>query len=114
MKEKRPFHSYDAVIKQYNKLQPAIDTKQIDYCCLRFKESVEEKKFLSINDNKLLKRNMIVWHIDHKYNGKKYINNKKIDETQWFMPEWLHIYYCPFCGTYIKGKGFGTPPKRIK
>lgn len=61
--------------------------KQIDYCCLKFKESVEESKFIYA-----------------------YTPNKDMDETEWFMPEWLHIYYCPFCGTYIKGKGFGAPP----
>jgi len=52
-----------------------------DYCCNRFQESVTEGKFQHSNEP---------------------------DETEWFMPEWLHIYYCPFCGESIKGKGFGS------
>jgi hypothetical protein len=51
------------------------------YCCTRFRESVEKEQFI---------------HSD-----------SESDETEWFMPEWLHIYYCPFCGTLIKGRGFG-------
>ena len=30
------------------------------------------------------------------------------DETAWHFKDWLHIYYCPFCGKSVKGKGFGT------
>ena len=37
-----------------------------------------------------------------------------VDETRWFMPEWLHIYYCPFCGTFVKERGFGTYHKDRK
>lgn len=33
------------------------------------------------------------------------------DETEWFIPNGVHIYYCPFCGTYIAGEGFGEAPK---
>lgn len=56
--------------------------------CDRFEESVKENIFVHAGDEP--------------------------DETEWFMPEWLHIYYCPFFGTYIAGKGFGSPqPKRI-
>jgi hypothetical protein len=50
------------------------------YCCSRFSESV---------------------------GGKVFIHSSDDDETEWFMPEWLHIYYCPFCGAFIKGKGWG-------
>ncbi len=32
--------------------------------------------------------------------------------TKWFMPEAYHIYYCPYCGTYIAGNGYGKPPAR--
>jgi len=58
-------------------------SKKTKYCCVRFKDSVEEEKFL---------------------------HSEEYDETEWYMPEWLHIYYCPFCGTYVGGKGFGKPP----
>jgi hypothetical protein len=85
--------------------------KKDNYCCLRFKESVDEGKFVYVGNKGLLRRDVVVWHFDQKYEGKVYADNKDIDETEWFMPEWLHIYYCPFCGTYIKGKGFGRPPK---
>lgn len=51
------------------------------YCCNRFQDSVIEGKFQHSNEP---------------------------DETEWFMPEWLHIYYCPFCGESIRGKGFGS------
>lgn len=50
------------------------------YCCERFKESVNEGQFCHASN---------------------------LDETEWFIPEWLHIYYCPFCGTKIKGRGTG-------
>ncbi len=50
------------------------------HCCARFEESVREGIFV------------------HAPAG---------DETEWFMPKWLHIYYCPFCGTLVKGKGTG-------
>ena len=50
------------------------------YCCKRFEEGVKEGKI---------------------------VHSLGLDETEWFIPEWLHIYYCPFCGKFIKGKGFG-------
>ena len=50
------------------------------HCCNRFKESVKEK--------------FIIRAIGY-------------DETEWYFDGWLHLYYCPFCGTNIKGKGFG-------
>ena len=59
-------------------------TKCKPYCCVLFEESVKEKKFL---------------------------HAKGCDETEWHIPEWHHIYYCPFCGTNVKGKGFGTYDK---
>jgi hypothetical protein len=52
-----------------------------DFCCDRFKESVQEAKFLRAEEQ---------------------------DETEWYMPEWLHIYFCPFCGTSVKCRGFGS------
>ncbi len=30
------------------------------------------------------------------------------DETDWYFPEGGHLYYCPFCGTHIKGAGYGN------
>jgi hypothetical protein len=50
------------------------------YCCKRFQESVKDKYI---------------------------IKSIRLDETAWFLKDWLHIYYCPFCGKNIKGKGFG-------
>ena len=50
------------------------------YCCTRFKESVEEHYILK---------------------------SEGYDETEWYLKEWLHLYYCPFCGASVKGKGFG-------
>ena len=52
-----------------------------DFCCERFKESVQVGKFEKAEEQ---------------------------DETEWYIPEWLHIYFCPFCGTSLKGSGFGT------
>lgn len=37
----------------------------------------------------------------------KFVHSSGVDETEWFMPEWLHIYHCPFCGTLVRGKGTG-------
>ena len=50
------------------------------YCCDRFKESVLEGKICRAG---------------------------MPDETEWYFPEWLHLYFCPFCGTLIKGEGTG-------
>lgn len=52
-----------------------------NYCCDRFKESVQEGKF---------------------------VRAEEPDETEWYMPGWLHIYFCPFCGVPVKDKGFGS------
>lgn len=46
--------------------------KKFDYCCWRFEDSVEEEIFM---------------------------HAEGYDETEWFMPEAYHIYYCPYCGT---------------
>lgn len=50
------------------------------YCCWRFKEGVEERKIVHASGT---------------------------DETEWFFTDWLHLYYCPFCGSLVKGKGAG-------
>ena len=55
-------------------------TKKFLYCCDRFKFAVEEGYIIKAND---------------------------YDETEWYFPELGHLYFCPFCGTNIKGHGFG-------
>lgn len=52
------------------------------YCCERFKISVTEQKVISRAED-------------------------SPDETEWYLNEGMHLYYCPFCGTFIKGEGFG-------
>jgi hypothetical protein len=36
-----------------------------------------------------------------------YDDTKDLDETAWFVPDFGHLYYCPFCGAHIKGEGWG-------
>lgn len=55
--------------------------RKVTYCCERFEETVKEKRFVKASMK---------------------------DETDWYMPEWLHIYFCPFCGKNVKGKGYGS------
>lgn len=59
----------------------------MNYCCERFQENVEEYKVIQKADD-------------------------MPDETEWFMNEGGHIYYCPFCGAFIKGEGFGDYDKK--
>ena len=54
--------------------------KKAQFCCKKFEDSVEEGKIIKADD---------------------------CDETEWYFPEWLHLYFCPFCGTNVKGNGFG-------
>jgi predicted AlkP superfamily pyrophosphatase or phosphodiesterase len=35
------------------------------------------------------------------------IHSDEYDETEWYIPRWHHIYFCPFCGKSVKGQGFG-------
>jgi hypothetical protein len=35
-----------------------------------------------------------------------YEKHEGIDETEWFISGLWHLYYCPFCGALIKGRGF--------
>jgi hypothetical protein len=51
-----------------------------NYCCNRFKFAVDEGHIL---------------------------RSTGYDETEWFFPKSGHLYFCPFCGTNIKGNGFG-------
>ncbi|MFA5793590.1 MAG: hypothetical protein WC980_00770 [Candidatus Brocadiia bacterium] len=63
-------------------------TKKDKYCCSRFAEFVKEGEFYYA-----------------------YEDCKDIDETAWVISGVCHMYYCPFCGKYIKGRGFGVVPK---
>jgi hypothetical protein len=54
--------------------------KKYKYCCIRFQESVEEEII---------------------------IKAEGYDETEWYLNNGPHLYFCPFCGTNIKGKGYG-------
>jgi len=53
---------------------------QKDHCCERFAEAVKAKEIIHSDQN---------------------------DETEWFINDLWHIYYCPFCGASVKGKGWG-------
>jgi hypothetical protein len=50
-------------------------------CCKRFRECVQEGSI--------------------KYCGKR-------DETEWAIGGFYHLYYCPFCGAFVKGAGWGN------
>jgi hypothetical protein len=54
--------------------------KQKEHCCERFADAVNAKEIIHSDEN---------------------------DETEWFINDLWHIYYCPFCGAYVKGKGWG-------
>lgn len=43
------------------------------------------------------------------YSNNEIMHADDFDETEWYIPEWYHLFYCPFCGKYIKGQGFGEP-----
>ena len=55
------------------------------YCCARFARCVREASI--------------------QHCGTK-------DETEWAVPSFYHLYYCPFCGKFIKGRGWGTYEKK--
>jgi len=48
---------------------------------------------------------------EHLYNENDihyaYLHSDEIDETEWLIEMVGHLYYCPFCGAFIKGFGFG-------
>ncbi len=50
------------------------------YCCERFTECVEEGSIFHCGED---------------------------DETEWAVKDFYHLYYCPFCGNFIKGQGWG-------
>ena len=35
------------------------------------------------------------------------------DETEWAIPGFYHLYFCPFCGAFIKGRGWGKYDKTV-
>jgi hypothetical protein len=37
-----------------------------------------------------------------------YERSFEVDETDWVINNFAHIYYCPFCGAFIKGQGYGN------
>jgi len=41
-----------------------------------------------------------------------YKETSRIDETAWIIDGLWHMYYCPFCGAFIKGQGFGDYDER--
>jgi hypothetical protein len=53
--------------------------KKMTFCCERFTDAVKSKEI---------------------------IRSDKKDETEWFIAGLWHIYFCPFCGTSVKGKGW--------
>ena len=68
--------------------------KPINYCCEKLKESYEQGLI--------------------KY---AYEDDVKISESDWLIDGFGYLYYCPFCGAFIKGRGFGDydkkyPPKK--
>jgi hypothetical protein len=71
---------YNEAPKDMQEMQK--DKMKSQFCCERFRESVVEGKIERSEDPN--------------------------DETEWYFPEWLHIYYCPFCGTPVKSEGFGA------
>ena len=67
------------------------------YCCERFEECVKKKEII--------------------YAYHPSLASTELNETAWIAHKLWNIYYCPFCGEFIKGKGWGTydkkhPPKR--
>lgn len=58
--------------------------KPTKFCCERFKEFYQSGEIVYA-----------------------YESSNEIDETDWIVDGFAHLYYCPFCGSFIKGKGFG-------
>lgn len=66
---------------------------EISFCCETLREMYE------------------IFDHDHKV----LVYTTKFDETQWYINGLAHLYFCPFCGSYIAGRGFGKkiePNKR--
>jgi hypothetical protein len=54
-------------------------------CCERFRESYEQGEI-----------------------SYAYESTHDIDETEWYVNGFHHLYFCPFCGAFIKGHGYGS------
>lgn len=65
--------------------------KRADVCCERFFEAYESGE------------------ISHSYEKQK-----EMDETEWYINGLWHLYYCPFCGSSIKGRGTGDYDENSK
>ena len=63
------------------KKSPSLPVVKQSFCCERFADCVQRGE---------------IGHAEHS------------DETEWYVEGWVHLYYCPFCGRHIKGKGVGT------
>ena len=62
---------------------------------------------MKLNESKLCCERFAEWY----HSGEiqyAYENHTNIDETEWIIDGMAHIYYCPFCGAFIKGHGFGN------
>jgi hypothetical protein len=55
------------------------------HCCERFAECVKERSIFHCSED---------------------------DETEWAVKDFYHLYFCPFCGSFIKGKGWGKNDKK--
>jgi hypothetical protein len=81
-------------MKTTKKVRKSKSLNVADLCCERFGEAYTEGEV-----------------------SYAYENSNNIDETEWFIDTLWHLYYCPFCGAFIKGQGFGTydkthPPRK--
>lgn len=72
-----------AEIEEFNR--QLTGTKPENFCCERFHDCYKEREILFA-----------------------YADTQEIDETQWYVEGFFHLYYCPFCGASIKGRGFGN------
>ncbi|ATW24575.1 hypothetical protein [Candidatus Formimonas warabiya] len=66
--------------------------EKITFCCERLKDAYEEID----PDHEVL------------------VFTEEFDETQWFISGLAHLYFCPFCGSYIAGNGFGKKVEPFK
>jgi hypothetical protein len=78
------FSASDSLLMTYIKI--FMKRKPQKSCCKRFQECVAEESIV--------------------YCGEQ-------DETEWAVPEFYHLYYCPFCGSFIKGRGWGEYEKHL-
>jgi len=63
--------------------------KPNNFCCERFKKEYEDGP------------------IQYAYE-----DTNETDETDWYVESFTHLYYCPYCGAFIKCQGFGDYDKK--